>query len=1104
MLEPVLSNDFNVLFDHFCQSFKKAAPFVKQCVVVPSFATASYIKEKLVKELGVSMGLEFSFLQPKMRRLSQHFFPELTSYKPLEYALYLQENISLLIDQFDQLSLMEQEIYRPVREYILNTKGEKDWKKVVFLSDSLSSQFYKYSLFAESIEDDWEEKPLHSWQQGLWKKLKEQGKLSLSHQKLLKAESSSKKYPEHLYFFGFNAIPSLYLTLLERVQDDLSCKFYQLSPSRHFWTDIKTPAEKAALFKKLREMNTSVEELDELSAYMQDSNPLLASLGKNGRDLQYWIEEKTDPLEAYVLPKRAMDFKEYQEAHEGLDHSFIDGSMTLLKHLQLDILSMRCPQEVIDKEVDSSLKIIEANSAEREVEGLYDYLLQTFDENPSLEMNDIMVLVADIDHYIPYIESIFSRVDSPFEVLIHDYPFSVKNSLLRGLYLLIDLSTGRWDKKTLFSLFRHPLFKSKFSLTDEVDDWERWSEALNIQWGRDPLHQKQVLKNDYDLEPQENNAFSWSEFTFEMLSKLSQTDEDEPLSYALSGLTFSDCSSLNRLVEILTSLEKDLLVLTEQKANFTQWSQYLAAILKSYFVDTYEESVEYKKLVARFTETRLEDKELKDQNYPFQTYWYFLKKDLSVFHTERYSHQAQSISFYSLYSRPVAPSKVTCILGLGDESFPRNPHEDPLFDLGAFSQKAYCPKLLDEDRYQFLERLLSTEDKLYLSYLGQSSTTHKASQPSLVITELISYLDQYYRLDGEKPSNSMIQRLPVLKFDAAYFAQKNHHMDTFLLAQSFYREDKKEALPSIFSELNKPSTFDLKSKLHNQVISLQDLMQFVRNPIETTLKERDQIVLEDNRWENKEQNYVLTPLQRALLKMKLFKRKPVSLETKSLPGGLFRSALQEQLSEDLAKSDGYMQRNQVKPEDLYFIELREDILRPTSFAQNHWLYPPLKLEISKDCLIKITGVLEGVHEKGLFLTCSSNFENIWCHWPAFLVALVLPISFDSSFHFLGSQKERRFKCENPLRELKSFIYYYLQGQAEICPFLPEWILTWNNGSLDAIKTKIKKDIDSDFFTRPTLKKLFPMKTLPEDSIFDEWHALFGRLFSSTLRSIGSS
>ncbi len=1109
------SNRFDTLFEHFAKSYRQRPPFEKHLVLVPSFATQFYIKKKLAEDLGIFMGVDFAFLQPGIKQLVNLFFPEVELSSQLDLALQLEKIIRDLLNRFTTLSYLEKNCFEPLLNYFESSTGQIDSKRLTSLADSLAALFFKYGLYAESIEEDWEKKETFFWQQALWELVSSKPSF-LTHPKIvLDQEPKPSDAPLNLYLFGFSFVPKLYYQILQKLAPHLNLHILQLSPCRLFWTDIRNPFEKTSMIAFLKRKGARKGELETLSSYLSETNLLLSSLGKLGRNWFQTLEE-SDPThieEDYVIPKAALELEVYQEYHEGLENNLSDEKMTLLKHVQMDLLSLRKPEEVISLAEDNSIELHRASTYQREVEILYDHLHTLFGKNPDLSMQDVVILVPEIEKYIPYIESLFGSKASPFDYLIHDYPFTIRNSLLRGFYNLIDLVGSRWDRKALFQLLEHPLFQKCFRLSKEQTlEWKSWVEEVNVQWGFDEKHQEKVLKQEYGEgeNPLNSEAASWDDFYKRIVDLLSREQQENPFDHHLNRLNFSDTASLNTFFELLDRLKTDLEPLGGQtEATFEQWSNYLSSILQAYFGQDYEDSLEITALIQRIGMVSKLSSHLKEKTYPFMTFWHYLKKDLSVFHTELYSQQLEVLSFYSLFSKPVIPAQFVYVLGFNDETFPRNPLDEPLEELKSFTQSNYCPKTVDLDRYQFLELLLLAEKSIYFSYLGTCPKTHKEQLPSLLITELLSYLDRHYLLNLSKPSLEIKKEHPHLSFDALYFKTTSEHIASYSLAQSYYQRTKKKALSELTESFNQVKSLStpLRGLSSSQTLSIQKLLSFVRNPMQTVMNQHHQIYLRDDKWENPNQNYALSHLQRAILRKQQFNGKNPLSHTDSLPRGIFKEVVESHLDEEIQKRDSFLKKLEVEEDEIFFIELREDIETPFQVTKKHWLVPSVKVKLSPHRTVHLTGVLEQVTEKGLLSLSRYCFENIWCLWPSLLILDQLPNLFEKPFqtalHFISSEKSQIYQIQNSIEELKKMISFYLMSHQEFCPYLPEWLPFFVKNTTEELKERIQKDLQSPLFYNLYARSLLQSNELPKDIQFSVWQRLSKELFSETLKSIGS-
>ncbi|MCX2959149.1 MAG: exodeoxyribonuclease V subunit gamma, partial [Serratia symbiotica] len=52
--------------------------------------------------------------------------------------------------------------------------------------------------------------------------------------------------------------------------------------------------------------------------------------------------------------------------------------------------------------------------------------------------------------------------------------------------------------------------------------------------------------------------------------------------------------------------------------------------------------------------------------------------------------------------------------------------------------------------YLFLEAILSAQKRLYISFIGRSIQDNRERYPSVLVTELLEYLEQSYCLPGDE------------------------------------------------------------------------------------------------------------------------------------------------------------------------------------------------------------------------------------------------------------------------------------------------------------------------------------------------------------------
>lgn len=145
------------------------------------------------------------------------------------------------------------------------------------------------------------------------------------------------------------------------------------------------------------------------------------------------------------------------------------------------------------------------------------------------------------------------------------------------------------------------------------------------------------------------------------------------------------------------------------------------------------------------------------------------------------------VTFCALLPMRSIPFKVIGLLGMNDEAYPR-PTRYLGFDLMAKNPQSGDRSLRNDDRYLFLEVLLSAREILHLSFVGQSIQDNTRRPPSVLVSELLDYLEAGYRIPQKELRRHLLRRHPLQAFSPAYF--KKDRDDRFF---SFSRENLEAA-----------------------------------------------------------------------------------------------------------------------------------------------------------------------------------------------------------------------------------------------------------------------------------------------------------------------
>jgi exodeoxyribonuclease V gamma subunit len=200
------------------------------------------------------------------------------------------------------------------------------------------------------------------------------------------------------------------------------------------------------------------------------------------------------------------------------------------------------------------------------------------------------------------------------------------------------------------------------------------------------------------------------------------------------------------------------------------------------------------------------------------------------------------VTFCALKPMRSIPARVIWLMGMNDDAFPRK--NQPLqFDLIARKPMLGDRSVRDDDRYIFLEAMISARDRLCISHVGKSLVDNEPIPPSVVVSELLEYIEQSLEL----PKEANIQQLLTVQhrlqaFSKAYFEQ-GKGLFSYSQANAAAARGIHSGAPSrqlLFAHEPLP---ELPSE--SRQVELESVIQFFCGPAEYFLKNRLGIYLRE-------------------------------------------------------------------------------------------------------------------------------------------------------------------------------------------------------------------------------------------------------------------
>lgn len=700
------------------------------------------------------------------------------------------------------------------------------------LCGRIAETFDQYLVYRHPLINAWEEGrrlhlgPHEEWQADLWRTLVSGADAPLHRAKLtdlFRAKLASDPatllplLPERITLFGVSTLPPLHLELLDAIAALIPVHLFFLNPCEGYWLEIRSPREAARLLRRAADKGLDAEEV-----YIEAGHPLLASLGRSGRNFL----------------SRLLDLN-------GVDNSvFVPASGEgLLAALQRDILGTDWPldwppatKQCVAAD-DHSLQIHACHGTLREVEVLHDLLLTAFREIPDLTPRDVLVMAPDIEIYAPYIDAVFSRAGRERTASILPYTIADRGQRSSGELLiaferLCSLPGSRCGAAELLDLLQLAPVARHFGLSPgDGEVVRRWIEEVRIRWGLDA-----------DFRAAEglpaNPACTWQAGLDRLLLGIALPDHGELFCGILpaTGGEGSNGLILGALCDYIAALRRWIdLSRTEQTPQ--AWCVALIDLLDTFF-DPGEESDACLRL-RRLCSSLAEEASL--GAFSGTVSFAVIRSRLTTGLAERSTHGFLSgpITFCTLQPMRSVPFRVIALIGMNDGDFPRSSHPTG-FDLMPRKPQPCDPSRRDEDRYLFLEALLSARQRLLITWQGEDPRDGSKSPPSVVVGELLDAIEASFSSDSGSVRDHIVTRHRLQPFSPVYFAAEGplRSYDPLWHAAVSARltQGEVEMLP-LFSVPLPPVDPPLTT------VTLDELERFLKNPAKFFLQQRLQLRL---------------------------------------------------------------------------------------------------------------------------------------------------------------------------------------------------------------------------------------------------------------------
>ena len=811
------------------------SPMRRETIVVMSPGMKRWLSLRLAGTLAVCANCDFLFPNVFIDRVFRNMVSE-----PSDDA-FNREVMSWRI-----MGLLPQCVREPLFEELsLYLGDDSDLLRRWQLACKIAYVFDQYIMYRPAMIMDWERGGEGGWQAELWRRLSEGAKdahfAAVCEAFLKQAGNASyaerSQLPPRIFVFGISSLPPAYIDVLRAVAGFCELHLFFLNPSRHYWGDITSSPEQSRIIKKFAKGGASPGDL-----HLDTGNSLLASMGRLGRDF-FDILMNQEPLPEVV--------------ELWPDDAPVQGRrLTLLECIQRDILNLvdrgagegGDNRERIDiSPGDTSVTIHSCHSAMREIEVLYDYLLDLFNSDSGLEPHDVLIMTPDVKTYAPYFQAVFGspqdeRLSIPFSIA--DRSIRAENRIFDAFFALLDMAGSRFGAAQVLDLLQYPELRNRFLISaGDVETLAGWIRETRIRWGIDGAD-----KEALDVRLPAFCENTWRHGVDRMLLGYALPGGNERMFHGIlpfdeiEGGASALCGNFSEFFDALVVLSK----LLQEKRAPGDWAEFLLGVCDDFFAadDSGEAHIDdIKQKILLFAERAGLAAFDESLDLPVVRSW--LERNIS---DERVSGAFLSggVTFCEMLPMRSIPFRMICLIGMNDAAFPRASSAVG-FDIIARKPRPGDRSARDDDRYIFLETLISARERLYISYTGQSIEDSSSISPSVLVSELLDYIEQGYRPECAEHENEtppfrdmLVTRHRLQAFSGEYFgggrlysySETNRHAAAAMLGE------RRPYRPFITGTL--PGTV-----ASDGVLDLNDIISYFCNPPKHLLTRVFGIYLDD-------------------------------------------------------------------------------------------------------------------------------------------------------------------------------------------------------------------------------------------------------------------
>ncbi|WP_330946448.1 exodeoxyribonuclease V subunit gamma [Thermomonas sp. LB-4] len=644
-----------------------------------------------------------------------------------------------------------------------------------------------------------------------------------------------------LHVVGLSHLPPAELSVLRAYARRAPVFMYVPDPCREYWGGLHKAEDgrpALAAWQAFREDEQARFDDPDALDWHEQGHPLLARWGRLGQHF----------FAALVEGELREDIRHWRDDATGTPGNRLARLQESIRRLQPDLLQENAADPAA--RADASLRIHACHTRQRELEVLRDALLDAI-EKEGVRAGDIVVMAPDIQVYLPLIAAVFGEPGSARERLLPyhlaDVPVARSHPLFTVFETLLGLGASRLTAPEVVDLLGVAEVQAALSLDPgDVETLVEWLRQSRVAWALDGAH-KQALA----LPPRAEHSFAWAMdrmLAGYLMADVPGTADQQPFLLPdgtallpLAGIDGPSAAALGSLDQLLCELQA-WRALAEAEMPASQWAEQLRARVDALLrIDRTDADARAALSVLHRAIALLAAEPARNGQDPVLRLAVVreLLQDALAAAPERQRFLMGGITFCGMVPQRAIPFDIVCVLGLDEGAFPRRPSGGGI-DLMARLRRIGDRDVPGDDRYLFLETVMSARKRLHLSYIGLGVRDGKHRNPAAPLAELMAELELRCGIapDDDKAPRPWQVEHPLQPFDGRYFDGGHPALFSYSPAFAGMRGAGRGMLPRL-RDGSLPAPEPLPDPL-----PLATLEGFFKDPAKALLKDHLQLSLD--------------------------------------------------------------------------------------------------------------------------------------------------------------------------------------------------------------------------------------------------------------------